>query len=116
MKIHSLMLSAGVLFLASCATQKMTNSLHYPETKKVSQIDEYFGTIVEDPYRWLEDDRGRDARGHHLSDARAGEQARHLVAGGPFDYLGLRRQRASHLGQRHRARIFDGGRLDFDGS
>lgn len=62
MKIHSLMLSAGVLFLASCATQKMTNSLHYPETKKVSQIDEYFGTIVEDPYRWLEDDRAEDTK------------------------------------------------------
>ena len=62
MKIHSLMLSAGVLFLASCATQKMTNSLHYPETKKVSQIDEYFGTIVEDSYRWLEDDRAEDTK------------------------------------------------------
>lgn len=28
----------------------------YPETKKVEQIDEYFGTLVEDPYRWLEND------------------------------------------------------------
>ena len=28
----------------------------YPETKKVAQVDDYFGTKVEDPYRWLEDD------------------------------------------------------------
>lgn len=29
--------------------------LKYPETKKVNQIDNYFGVSVEDPYRWMED-------------------------------------------------------------
>lgn len=29
--------------------------LHYPITKKVDQIDDYHGTLVADPYRWLED-------------------------------------------------------------
>ena len=29
--------------------------LQYPDTKKVDQIDDYDGTIVSDPYRWLED-------------------------------------------------------------
>lgn len=28
----------------------------YPNTEKIDQKDEYFGTTVEDPYRWLEDD------------------------------------------------------------
>ena len=28
----------------------------YPQTKKVDQVDDYFGTQVSDPYRWLEDD------------------------------------------------------------
>ena len=28
---------------------------NYPFTKRVSQVDDYFGTKVEDPYRWLED-------------------------------------------------------------
>lgn len=30
--------------------------IKYPETKKVDQTDDYFGTKVADPYRWLEDD------------------------------------------------------------
>jgi prolyl oligopeptidase len=29
--------------------------LTYPVTKKVDQTDNYFGTVVADPYRWLED-------------------------------------------------------------
>ncbi len=32
------------------------NGLKYPETKKVEVVDDYFGTKVADPYRWLEDD------------------------------------------------------------
>ena len=29
--------------------------LTYPATKKVDQTDDYHGTKVADPYRWLED-------------------------------------------------------------
>jgi prolyl oligopeptidase len=31
-------------------------AIKYPESKKVDQVDDYFGTKVADPYRWLEDD------------------------------------------------------------
>ena len=31
-------------------------SFTYPETAKVDVVDDYFGTEVADPYRWLEDD------------------------------------------------------------
>ncbi|MDY6800599.1 MAG: prolyl oligopeptidase family serine peptidase [Bacteroidota bacterium] len=37
-------------------TQCNQSPVKYPETKKVDQVDTYFGTQVEDPYRWLEDD------------------------------------------------------------
>ena len=36
--------------------------LEYPETKKVNQVDEYWGEQVEDPYRWLEDDHAEDTK------------------------------------------------------
>lgn len=34
--------------------------IKYPATKKVIQLDNYHGTAVSDPYRWLEDDRSEE--------------------------------------------------------
>lgn len=34
--------------------------LTYPETRRVEVVDDYFGTKVADPYRWLEDDTSRE--------------------------------------------------------
>ena len=34
--------------------------LSYPETRKVDQVDDFFGTKVADPYRWLEDDNSAE--------------------------------------------------------
>jgi prolyl oligopeptidase len=34
--------------------------LTYPETKKTATVDTYFGTEVNDPYRWLEDDKSAE--------------------------------------------------------
>lgn len=62
MKTNSIIMLTGALFFASCTTQKMNNSHNYPETKKVEHTDEYFGTKVEDPYRWLEDDMAEDTK------------------------------------------------------
>ena len=48
-----ILLSLSVFTLMSNAQSQ----LMYPETKKVSHTDTYFGTQVADPYRWLEDDK-----------------------------------------------------------
>jgi len=49
----------GVLFLLSANIQAQ---LVYPSTKINNQVDNYFGTIVSDPYRWLENDTATDTR------------------------------------------------------
>jgi prolyl oligopeptidase len=38
------------------------NKMNYPRTKKIDVTDTYFGTSVNDPYRWLEDDRAEDTK------------------------------------------------------
>ncbi|WP_404827720.1 prolyl oligopeptidase family serine peptidase [Flavobacterium shii] len=37
-----------------------TNAIKYPETKKGETVDIYFDTKVNDPYRWLEDDKSAE--------------------------------------------------------
>ena len=46
------------LMVLSC-TQKQ-EKLVYPITEKIIVTDTYFGTNVDDPYRWLEDDRSAE--------------------------------------------------------
>ena len=45
-----------ICMLYSCK-QDSIKLLPYPETDKEDVSDDYFGTRVDDPYRWLEDDR-----------------------------------------------------------
>lgn len=42
------------------ATSVNSQQIKYPETKKVNQVDDYFGKKIEDPYRWLEDDKSAE--------------------------------------------------------
>jgi prolyl oligopeptidase len=39
----------------SYAADAKTSKLNYPQAHKVAQVDDYHGTKVADPYRWLED-------------------------------------------------------------
>lgn len=64
----------SVAVLAACSPQEQTssdvelskeatmtaNQLTYPTTFRGNVTDNYFGTVVADPYRWLEDDRSVD--------------------------------------------------------
>jgi prolyl oligopeptidase len=44
----------GIFFVLSA------QQLQYPVTKKVDHVDDYHGTKVADPYRWLEDDNSAE--------------------------------------------------------
>ena len=62
-------LVAGVLcvigFAPSSAQRAVLDNnpkLTYPESKKVDQVDDYFGTKVADPYRWLEDENSAETK------------------------------------------------------
>lgn len=52
MKKFSPLLLLIAILLVSCTQQKW----NYPKTRKTDQVDDYFGTQVPDPYRWLEND------------------------------------------------------------
>lgn len=55
--MKKLILIAASAFAVSCATKmNTTEKNNYPETRKGDTTDNYFGTEVKDPYRWLEDD------------------------------------------------------------
>lgn len=62
-----------IILLASVAASACTGQqsvdpaenmtlLPYPETAKGEVVDDYFGTQVEDPYRWLEDDLSAETK------------------------------------------------------
>jgi len=45
-----------VATLLAATTGLVAQQLQYPVTKKGDQVDDYHGTKIADPYRWLEDD------------------------------------------------------------
>jgi prolyl oligopeptidase len=53
--IMACVLTAGII--SGC---KQEVKIVYPTTSIVEQNDDYFGTIVADPYRWLEDDNSEE--------------------------------------------------------
>jgi prolyl oligopeptidase len=49
--------------LAACGGSEKESEqakLTYPPTKKVDSVDTYFNVKIQDPYRWLEDDRSAE--------------------------------------------------------
>ncbi len=50
----------AVLFSCEDSKKEETTALNYPQTKRVDTVTNYFGTEVNDPYRWLEDDRSQE--------------------------------------------------------
>jgi prolyl oligopeptidase len=55
-----ILIMAVTTSIATFSQNKKMESLNYPETKKTATVDTYFGTEVNDPYRWLEDDKSEE--------------------------------------------------------
>ncbi len=56
-KLNSILAFTLVLVLVIPA---FAQSMQYPQTRKIDHTDTYHGSIVPDPYRWLEDDNAKD--------------------------------------------------------
>jgi len=89
MKKPMLILILFSIVLAFAACKKEAARLAYPETKKVDQVDDYFGTKVADPYRWLEDDNAEEVK--------AWVQAENAVTFGYLDTIPFRPQIKARL-------------------
>jgi prolyl oligopeptidase len=50
-----------IALVLAAPAQLQAQSMKYPETRRVTQVDEQFGVKVADPYRWLENDVRTDA-------------------------------------------------------
>ena len=51
-----------LVLLALFFTSVMAQTFTYPKAKKVDQVDDYHGTKIADPYRWLENPDAPDSR------------------------------------------------------
>lgn len=62
MKLRTLCTPLLMMTIAANAQNKAAFTGAYPATKTVTQTDEFFGTKVSDPYRWLENDMADDTK------------------------------------------------------
>ena len=65
--------------------------INYPVTKKIDHVDTYFGEKLNDPYRWLEDDRSAETE--------AWVKAQNVVTYGYLEQISYRNQLKTRMEQ-----------------
>ncbi len=64
--VQHFVIAAALLIEPLCGiaqhTSPNTNKMAYPKTNKIDIADTYFGNTINDPYRWLEDDRSAETK------------------------------------------------------
>ncbi len=64
--VQHFVMAAALLIDPLCGiaqhTSPNTNKMAYPKTNKIDIADTYFGNTINDPYRWLEDDRSAETK------------------------------------------------------
>ena len=55
-------MAVAVMLFAFSAAPSLGQSVRYPPSKKIDVVDDYHGTAVADPYRWLENAKAEDTQ------------------------------------------------------
>lgn len=85
------LLTGFILMLEISGALAQSNPITYPQTRRTDQIDDYHGTKVADPYRWLEDDRSAETE--------AWVKAQNAVTFGYLEQIPYRKQLENRLEQ-----------------
>lgn len=91
LRIATLLMGAALLTTA-CNNMTPIKLLPYPQTERGEVVDNYFGTEVADPYRWLEDDNSEATAAWVVAQ---NEVTNHYLAQIPF--RGAIRERLTEL-------------------
>ena len=79
MKNNIILPFAGIVLLVLAAANRSFGQWSYPVTKTVDSSDVYFGTVVKDPYRWLENMKDPSVLSWFRAEGEQTEQVLHRI-------------------------------------
>lgn len=88
---HNMKKTITITAIVCTLVMNAQTKINYPETKKIDHVDTYFGEKINDPYRWLEDDRSAETE--------AWVKAQNVVTYGYLEQIPYRNQLKSRMEQ-----------------